>query len=745
MVALTAVMMIIAGGCSDDDSDSSGPNGSPSAPSIGGGTQQNVDACETDLDCPVEASICSFAQTCVQCLSGGDCQEGYSCFNGCCVPQSCQAGEKRCCGNNALTCEAGGTGWDSFPCTGATCSDGVCTGCEPGKALCDGNTVLQCAQDGSAFIPVVECAADKICANGACMECYPQDGQCNGFVAQRCNIDGIWEDQEDCGASGKNCFEGFCVSPCVTDPKFLSNSGCDYWAVDLDNHWDANGSPYAVIVSNLSDDQTTVSISTKDGEGLNSTILKEEAVVPGQLKIFNLSPRNPNGSGIFWRAYRVQSTVPIIAYQFNPLDNVDVFSNDASLLLPISTFGKEYMVVSRRQFYGGGPTIPATSSCDEVCGQYPGYVCDFDANFNPVCVVPYRGTFTVVAAQADTTVTVNPTVATLAGEGVEAMQAGLEYEYTLQPYQVLNIKSDTDMGDLTGSYVKADKPIGVFGGHEASVANEKCCADHLEQQLFPLNTWGNTYVASKAFTRGVESDYWRILAAEDGTTVTFQPAIEAPHLLNRGQWFEVVTDQDFVITSDKPVMVSQLLASSQEIIDGEFLGDCSLVNTCPSGYTCQDLGSDLFGMTYAYCFPPTCSGPGGACMAGHSCHYMDFAASGLPEYSNYYCQPSGDPALILTPPAGQFRKDYVFLTPDKYNDDYVNIVAPADATVTLDGFPVSAASFTPIVGSTYKVARLTVADGVHTVEATAPIGVTAYGFDKDVSYGYTAGLNLTDL
>ena len=132
-------------------------------------------------------------------------------------------------------------------------------------------------------------------------------------------------------------------------------------------------------------------------------------------------------------------------------------------------------------------------------------------------------------------------------------------------------------------------------------------------------------------------------------------------------------------------------------------------------------------------------------MAGHSCHYMDFASSGLPEFSNYYCQPSGDPALILTPPAGQFRKDYVFLTPDKYNDDYVNIVAPSDAAVTLDGLPVSEASFSPIVGSTYKVARLTVADGVHTVEATAPIGVTAYGFDKDVSYGYTAGLNLTDL
>jgi len=41
-------------------------------------------------------------------------------------------------------------------------------------------------------------------------------------------------------------------------------------------------------------------------------------------------------SAVSSNAYRVTSTYPISAYQFNPLENVHVFSNDASLLLPVA-------------------------------------------------------------------------------------------------------------------------------------------------------------------------------------------------------------------------------------------------------------------------------------------------------------------------------------------------------------------------------------------------------------------------
>ena len=44
----------------------------------------------------------------------------------------------------------------------------------------------------------------------------------------------------------------------------------------------------------------------------------------------------------------------------------------------------------------------------------------------------------------------------------------------------------------------------------------------------------------------------------------------------------------------------------------------------------------------------------------------------------------------------------------------------------------------------WKVARLPVSDGVHRVDADLPVSVIAYGYDRDVSYGYAAGLNLVE-
>jgi hypothetical protein len=100
--------------------------------------------------------------------------------------------------------------------------------------------------------------------------------------------------------------------------------------------------------------------------------------------------------------------------------------------------------------------------------------------------------------------------------------------------------------------------------------------------------------------------------------------------------------------------------------------------------------------------------------------------------------------MIMIPPAKQFRTDYVFLTPNKYAHDYVNIIAPSDASVTLDGNLLGAVSFATILGSDWKVSRLEVGDGVHKIVANKPVGVVVYGYDRDVGYGYAGGLNLVD-
>ncbi|NOZ01882.1 MAG: hypothetical protein GXP54_08345, partial [Deltaproteobacteria bacterium] len=136
---------------------------------------------------------------------------------------------------------------------------------------------------------------------------------------------------------------------------------------------------------------------------------------------------------------------------------------------------------------------------------------------------------------------------------------------------------------------------------------------------------------------------------------------------------------------------------------------------------------------------------------------------------------TGDPAFILTVAAEQFRTEYVFLSPDKYMFDCVNIIAPAGVPVFLDGKELKAENLTfrpireiqkelkeqgleqpsdlglafgdySLVGQgKWGVYRLVVSDGVHTATSEKPFGVIAYGYDQYVSYGYPAGMNLEDL
>src|SRR5690606_23969479 len=208
--------------------------------------------CTTAADCPSDKPHCADSGLCFACLNAAHCPEGHTCDGGACIPATCTAGEKICNGNKQMTCKADQSGWDTFDCGGGVCIGGECTGCDPGKRVCSGLTVRECRADGAGYDDVETCSGEDKCLNGACVSCYPGALQCAGNVVQRCDGDGVWQDEQDCNASGMNCALGKCVSACFSDPKYASNTGCDYWAVDLDNHYNAMNGPFAVVVANLS-------------------------------------------------------------------------------------------------------------------------------------------------------------------------------------------------------------------------------------------------------------------------------------------------------------------------------------------------------------------------------------------------------------------------------------------------------------------------------------------------------------
>ena len=101
--------------------------------------------------------------------------------------------------------------------------------------------------------------------------------------------------------------------------------------------------------------------------------------------------------------------------------------------------------------------------------------------------------------------------------------------------------------------------------------------------------------------------------------------------------------------------------------------------------------------------------------------------------------------MILVPPVAQYRSERLFLVPNHYVANYVTVVVSAQSNVTLDDALIPSESFTPLGETGYVVAALPVDAGVHHLTSTAPAGVTVIGYDKDVSYGYPAGLSLSEL
>ena len=107
---------------------------------------------------------------------------------------------------------------------------------------------------------------------------------------------------------------------------------------------------------------------------------------------------------------------------------------------------------------------------------------------------------------------------------------------------------------------------------------------------------------------------------------------------------------------------------------------------------------------------------------------------------------SGDPAMAIAVTSQQFRSSYLFHAPTNYATNFVNIVAPHGAAVTLDGAAVT--GFTAIGASGFDVARVQLGNvngGNHQISSPQTFGITVYGYGTYTSYWYPGGLNLGDI
>jgi len=610
--------------------------------------------------------------------------------------------------------------------------------CSAGDEICKGDVLERCKDDQTGFETAEDCTSEGlVCAANllACAPCEPSTGSCDGQTTRTCKSDGSgWDVGQTCDTTqGYACRGGDCIELCQQADQQHSNVGCEYWAADLDNadvsaSENAAAQQYAIVVSNAEPDvATNVTIDEDDadvGQPQDLRVVATATIPAGSLEVFKLGPREVDGSpdgefntgtgtALTRHAYRVRASMPIVAYQFNPLDNVNVFSNDASQLLPVSALADSKGTTS--YVVDGWPQTIATS---EIPSQ----------NFG----TDLRAFVAIVATRPDTHVHLQTRTGVIPGGPlVNGLAAGDSADVVLQPFEVLNLETGGFNADFTGSTITASQPVAVFPGSEASdapfyttLADRYCCADHLEEQLPPVHTVGTHYALARMPSRtkvvaaagadiGVidEPELYRVLAVAGGTThvTTTLPAPYDAFDLAQGADVVLVAHQDFLLTASQAAIVMDVQVSQE--------------------------------------------------------------AAGIPTGL-----PGGDPSITYVSPIEQWRADYVLLTPDKYNFDFFVISAPTDAHVYLDGLLLDASSCDigpgdgltatergspnppylayrcqlsfPLVDTTQNPPVVTPGkqnDGAHHLQADEPFGVVVYGFDSYVSYAYAGGTDLKEI
>ena len=410
---------------------------------------------------------------------------------------------------------------------------------------------------------------------------------CNDAVVQMCAAN------QGCDPKG-----GTCIPACQSAIANQSHVGCEFYAVDYDIllNQGYEGSCYAAFVVNTWTAPVTITVdragqtfNTPDfarmpqGSGMSLTYaaLPNGQLQPGQVAILFLSGAPtakalcPQGitpamttdaaahGTALGDAFHGPVSAPVVMYDMLPYGGGSADTSGASLLYPTSAWGTNYVVMD------------AYPTSQQALGLQP--------------------STDIVALADNTKVTIKPILAIVGsgdgGGGVAPAPANTPTTYTLSKGQVLQV---TQNDELTGSPIQSDKPVGVWGGHScADIPVAACCCDDAHQQLPPVASVGNEYVAVKYRDRDMnmpETPPWRLVGMVDSTTLTYDPATPAgaPTTLMQGQIAEFNQGTPFVVRSQDakhPFLMSAHMTGGQQYGGA---GDPEFVQVVPPAQYLRD-------------------------------------------------------------------------------------------------------------------------------------------------------------
>lgn len=234
------------------------------------------------------------------------------------------------------------------------------------------------------------------------------------------------------------------------------------------------------------------------------------------------------------KAIKITSNDPIIVYACVKIS----FTSDAFLVLPTSSWGKEYVV---NTYESHDWTMP---------GRNLASMCTIVAGYDSTTV-----SFTLVG---------NGTTETVGG-----MKIGETKQFIMNKGDVVAVASSEIAGStLAGSRIASSKPIGVISGVQcADVPSDRPWCDYIIEMELPVSSWGNTYHLTKNFNRSA-GPYFQVVAKEPNTTIYVNGIIldtlGVKNLTNVAEWkgynfYGNVWSADkgnIVVNADKPISVT---------------------------------------------------------------------------------------------------------------------------------------------------------------------------------------------
>ncbi|XP_062574881.1 IgGFc-binding protein-like [Saccostrea cucullata] len=334
--------------------------------------------------------------------------------------------------------------------------------------------------------------------------------------------------------------------------------------------------------------------------------------------------------------------------------NREVYSDDAYLALPTDVLGKEYYTISYSPSY---------------------YYC----------------VFAVIGVHDHTRVHIklanHPNISVNFHGHVYHRNQWINV--TLNRFSTFEISS---VGDLTGSHIIANKPVGVISGNKKAVVsvagNTGNSRDHLTEMLLPVQAWGKNFATVPIPERDV-GDVFRFVASQGHTSVRVTGVIDSKNFTDHfninhaGQYVQRNYSSKLYahVTSNHPIALYQLSATQAKH---------------------TNLPSD-----------------------------------------------AADPCLITIPPIEQYAADYTFTTPQYSKGQYLNyfmfvVDSSQTAGLILDGKPLPQnQTYVHIPGTNLAAGYVKISVGTHTVTHNNPntvIGGIVFGKANLESYGFPIGL-----